>query len=81
METPLKSERIKRNLSTTELAKALRISQPTLSRIENGKGRARPTVAKQIEAFFKGAVTRDQILFPEEYGPRSVRPARLRKAS
>jgi DNA-binding XRE family transcriptional regulator len=76
--TPLKSERMRRGVIPDAIAKAVGVSRSTISRIENGRKRASPELAIRIEKFFSGAVTRDQILFPEEYAPRRTR---LKKAS
>jgi transcriptional regulator with XRE-family HTH domain len=67
MATPLKIEREKRGLSTQSIADALGVSQPTISRIENGMKRASPTLAKRIAQYLGAPLTYDQILFPEEY--------------
>ena len=64
--TPLKREREKRGLTTAEVALAVGITQPTLTRIENSQNRASPAVAILISNYF-GNLSRDQILFPEYY--------------
>jgi DNA-binding XRE family transcriptional regulator len=67
MATPLKRERQKRNMTTEELAVAVGVRQPTINRIENARKKASPALAHKLAKFFNGAVTRDEILFPEEY--------------
>lgn len=67
MDTPLKLERVKRGLSGEQVAAAVNVRQATLSRVENGKRKASPELADKLAKYFKDAVTRDQILFPEYY--------------
>ncbi len=67
MMTPLKRERLRRNLAAEALANAVGVRRPTIARIENGTKRPSPELAKRIADFFGGKLTRDQILFPEEY--------------
>jgi transcriptional regulator with XRE-family HTH domain len=81
IKTPLVAIREKRNISLGQMAQDLNTSRGHLSRVERGERRPNLHLAKSISDYFDGAVTRDQILFPEEYAPRSVRSARLRKAS
>jgi transcriptional regulator with XRE-family HTH domain len=50
-----------------EIALALGIDQTHFSRIERGLQTPSPQLAKRIAEYFGNAVTRDQILFPEEY--------------
>lgn len=76
MDTPLKVERCKRNLSATDLAQAMGVTQPTINRIENGRKRPSPDLANRLAKFFDNAVTRDQILFPEDYPTRAKKPVR-----
>jgi DNA-binding XRE family transcriptional regulator len=67
MVTPLKIERVKRAVSTEALAAAVGVRAPSINRLENGRMRASPDLANRIAKFFGNAVTRDQILFPEDY--------------
>lgn len=64
------------------LADAIGVDKSTISRIETGgtSGRCRtsPEVAEAIEVYFKGALTRDQILFPHQYNPDG-KPIQKRK--
>jgi transcriptional regulator with XRE-family HTH domain len=86
MLTPLKLHREKQNLVSREVALALKITPSHYRRIEIGETRASPAVANRIAKYFGNAVTRDQILFPEDYvesdlPPKKPLPQRLRKAS
>jgi len=67
MVTPLKTERLRRKVTVATLASAVGVQRPTISRIENGRMRASPPLANKIAQFFDQAVTRDQVLFPEDY--------------
>ena len=80
MKSPLKLERERRGLSAEALARAVGVKQPTINRIENGRKRPSPDLANRLAIFLEGSVTRDQIIFPEDYpaevpkkGPSSVR--------
>jgi transcriptional regulator with XRE-family HTH domain len=82
--SPLKTERIRRGLTADELARAVDVKGPTISRIENGRTRPSPELTIRISEFFDEALTRDQILFPEFYQPgrkKPVRRAQLQEAS
>jgi transcriptional regulator with XRE-family HTH domain len=85
MVTPLKSERINRGLSAAKLATAVGVQAPSISRLENGKMKASPDLANRIAKYFDNAITRDQILFPEDYvdvtAPKRTETTSLRKAS
>lgn len=81
MVTPLKSERKKRNIPIREIALALRVQVSTINRIENGKAHPSPELANRIAKYFGNAVTRDQILFPEDYTEQQGKSTRLQKAS
>lgn len=67
MNTLLRNIRTATGLSTYEVAKAVGVDQSQYSRVENGKGRPSPELANRIAKYFDNAVTRDQILFPEDY--------------
>ena len=67
MTTPLRIEREKNELTTREVARALGVNQSQYSRVENGKRRPSPDLANRLAKYFRNKVTRDQILFPEDY--------------
>lgn len=70
MTTPLKLARERRHLSQSEVAEAVGIVRGHYGRIENRVVGASPAVAKKLADFFGEPLTRDQILYPEEYvGP------------
>jgi transcriptional regulator with XRE-family HTH domain len=86
MQTPLKIERMKRKMSGEALARQVGITQSYIARLENGKSHPSLEVANRIAKYLGNAVTRDQILFPEDYiqpeqPPKKPIPQRLRKAS
>jgi transcriptional regulator with XRE-family HTH domain len=77
MSTPLRLERERRKLTAEALAAGVGVTQPTINRIENGRKRPSPDLANRIAKYFGNAVTRDQILFPEDYAdPGSKKPVR-----
>jgi len=84
MITPLRAERQKRGISTNTVAIAVGVQAPTVNRIENGKMVPSPDLANRLAKYFDNAVTRDQILFPEDYvaddQPSPKRPIRSRLA-
>jgi transcriptional regulator with XRE-family HTH domain len=83
MATPLKLARERREMSQAQLAKAMGVTPPHITKIESGVFQASPALAKKLAAFFGAPLTRDQILFPEEYtdvhSPTPVRPQRARQ--
>jgi DNA-binding XRE family transcriptional regulator len=84
MSTPLKLARLKIGVTADGLARAVGVNQSTIARIENGKKRPSPELANRIALHFGNAITRDQILFPEDYMEKTkkpVRSARLRKVA
>jgi len=91
--TPLATIRKSRGLSLGDLSKMVDYDRGGLSRIERGIARPRPELANRLVTAFEGKITRDQILFPEEYpeptqkkpvrsvpGKKSVRSAQLQEA-
>ncbi len=65
--SPLRSAREQIDLSTRQIAAAVGISQSQYCRVENGKRKPSPDLANRLAQYFGNAVTRDQILFPEDY--------------
>lgn len=76
MATPLQKAREKLAVSTYVVAAAVGVNQSQYYRVESGQRRASPDLARRIEKYFGNAVTRDQILFPEEYISTSKRRTR-----
>lgn len=71
-------------MTAEQVAIAVGVKRPTITRIENGSKKPSPELAEKLEIFFKGAVTRDQILFPKYYpetGKKSGRAQQLARAS
>jgi transcriptional regulator with XRE-family HTH domain len=86
MTTPLRKARQKTGESTYTVAAAVCVNQSQYSRVESGKRRPSPDLADRIAKYFGNAVTRDQILFPEDYlaedlPPKKPLPQHLRRAS
>jgi transcriptional regulator with XRE-family HTH domain len=84
MATLLRKAREKKGESTYVVAAAVAVNQSQYSRVENGKRRPSPELADRIAKYFGNAITRDQILFPEDYpeqAPSKPTPPRLKKAS
>lgn len=65
-----------KNIKTSEFAKIVGCSQPAISLLANGLRRPSPGVARQIEIATDGAVSRDELLFPELYNniPDNTQP-------
>lgn len=76
MDTPLKSLRSQRGLTTVAVANAVGIDQGTYWRIENGAGTTPDTAAKIVRFFGDHSLTELHILYPERY----TAPAKRRKA-
>ena len=55
------------NLSKAEFARQLDISKSAVTLFTNGGRRPSPSLALRIEQATGGAVTRDELLFPELY--------------
>jgi DNA-binding XRE family transcriptional regulator len=87
MNTPLRRVRERRGISPVDLAAALGVTQPTINRIENGKAKASTRLANDLARYFDQEITRDQILYPEDYPEPAERKTarrattRLREAS
>jgi transcriptional regulator with XRE-family HTH domain len=84
MITPLKKYREKQKTPSRRVAIELNITPSHYRRVEIGEVKASPELANRIAKHFGNAVTRDQILFPEDYierEPEKPLPQRLRKAS
>jgi transcriptional regulator with XRE-family HTH domain len=84
MLTPLKVYREKRNLTSRSVAVELGITPSHYRRIEIAETTASAALANKIAKHFGNAVTRDQILFPEDYVDLGKKPGTagsLRRAS
>lgn len=82
--TPLKFHRMQARITQEDLAQAVGVNKSTICRIEtggpDGRFRTTPDVADAIQKFFNGKVTRDQILFPQDYKPDGTPIERKPKA-
>lgn len=67
MNTPLKQIRIDKSKSIYDVAKAADCSPSTISRIERMEGEASPKLAERISKYFEGAITEEQILYPQRF--------------
>ena len=65
--TPLLHIRERLGRSRSAVAREVPLEYSHLYRIEMGETRPSPELANKIAKYFKNAVTRDQILFPEDY--------------
>ncbi len=76
--TPFAVARAEKGLSLTQVSEAVDYDRGGLSRIERGKARPRPALANKLATLL--GVSRDQIMFPEEYvageAKKPVRSAR-----
>lgn len=83
--TPLRAERERRGLTASFVAEAVGATQSHYSKVEKALNAASPDLANRLAKFFGNAVTRDQILYPEDYmdAPRKgVQPTQqLQRAS
>jgi len=75
METPLKLARQRRGWSQAEAATRVGVERTHFARMEKGTNKASTPVARRIVAIFT-ELTRDQVLFPEEYVVDSAGVAR-----
>lgn len=67
MDTPLKQARLGRGLKQSEVAEAVGIGTSQFCRIERCTSGASREIATKLAAFFGPELTREQILYPEEY--------------
>jgi transcriptional regulator with XRE-family HTH domain len=83
MSTPLQLARERSKLTQTAAAARIGIERSYYCRIETGRFRPHAEMAKKIVAFYGEPLTRDQVLFPEEYlepGVKLVQYQRVSKA-
>jgi transcriptional regulator with XRE-family HTH domain len=58
---------MKRGETVAEVASAVDVAQPQLTRVENGVSKASPALADRLARYFGEPLTRDQVLYPEYY--------------
>lgn len=85
MDTPLKQARLRRGLKQSEVAEAVGIGTSQFCRIEQCSSGASRKIATKLAAFFGPELTREQILYPEEFetpppARMPVRPVLLQQA-
>lgn len=73
MITPLRLARERRKMTQREVASAVGIERSHYTRIESADHGVSAAVAKRLAEFFGAPLTRDQILFPEDYLDRRAR--------
>lgn len=80
MQTKLRLLRKELKVSQQTVAEAVKIDVSHYSRVERGKIGASPDLADALSKckFFKGKITREQILYPEDY-PQPDTPAKKSK--
>lgn len=66
-------------MSLTQVSEAVGYDRGGLSRIERGMSRPRPALTNKLVQLFAGALTRDQIQFPEDYPVDGKKPSRSTK--
>lgn len=74
--TPLKNIRTERGLSIYDVAKGVECTASTISRIESGKQGVSPILAERLAIFFEGAITEEQIIYPDRFvtkKPKKIR--------
>jgi transcriptional regulator with XRE-family HTH domain len=81
MKTPLQLARERRGLTQSQVAAQIGMDRSYYGRIENGQFKAHADLAKKIAAFFGSPLTRDHVLFPEEYVKIAPERAYVRKSS
>lgn len=67
MYTPLRKARRDAGRTIGEVADAVNVDRSTISRIERGEQHAGPALAERLVAFYKGAITELEVLYPERY--------------
>jgi len=65
--TPLKAARLKKGWTVPQAAAEIRINKGNYYRIEMNQVGVGPALADKIAKVFGNLVTRDQILFPDDY--------------
>lgn len=60
----------RKRIKQTEFAKKVGVSRPYLSQVVNGQAVCDINIAKRISLATDNAVTRDELMYPEEYGQR-----------
>lgn len=67
MQTPLRKMRVEKGLTISEVAIATELDVGNLSRIERGIQVTSLETAEKLSKFFKGKITKMQILYPQRY--------------
>lgn len=71
MDSPLRIVREKMNRTKAEVARACDIDPSNYAKIEENGKTSRETARKIARYFGPGVITEQQILYPEDYEPRS----------
>jgi transcriptional regulator with XRE-family HTH domain len=67
MASTIKTIRLKRGQTLTEVARAIGTDAGNLSRVENGKQNPSPRMAARLAKYFGYEITEIQILYPERF--------------
>lgn len=65
--TPLRQAREQREMTISEVARAVETDPGNLSRVERREQRASPELAQRLARFFGYSVSEIQILYPERF--------------
>lgn len=78
-QSPLTLARKAHGLSTRQLALAVKSNSGHISRIETGRGKASPELAKRVADYFNGGISLEEILYPELHMPKKQPASAPRK--
>lgn len=76
MTTPLKAHREGNKMTSRQVALDLGITPSHYRRVEIGETAASPELANRLAKYFGNAITRDQILYPQDYVDTPIRVSR-----
>ncbi len=74
MPSTIKTIRLKRGQTLTQVAQAIGTDAGNLSRVENGKQKPSPKMAAKLARYFGYEITEIQILYPERFVERVPHP-------
>ena len=74
MSSTIKTIRLKRGQTLTQVARAIGTDAGNLSRVENGKQKPSPRMAARLAQHFGYEITEIQILYPERFADNPIHP-------
>lgn len=74
MASTIKTIRLKRGQTLTQVAQAIGTDAGNLSRVENGKQTPSPKMAARLALHFGYEITEIQILYPERFAENTRQP-------